>query len=70
MRPEWTKEAVGTMHLYGITVKELGERLGVNPNYVTSILNGKRVTMHGKIVTKILTAIEEISNEKSNTETD
>ena len=38
---KWIAEAVGKMHIYGISQAELAERLGVCRNYVNKLLNEK-----------------------------
>ena len=42
MPAQWTAEIIGEMHLYGVTALELSSELGLNPKYVSSIMNGKR----------------------------
>lgn len=38
----WTGWVVGQMHIAGISGKQLAEHMGVTPEYVSMILNGKR----------------------------
>lgn len=68
MRPEWTKNAVGKMHQFGVKNIDLARRLNVTPEYVCMILNGKR-TLTESSIQRILSAIEEECNEKSHNET-
>ncbi|MBC8546490.1 hypothetical protein H8711_06020 [Clostridiaceae bacterium NSJ-31] len=42
MPAQWTAEIVGEMHLKGITAKQLAEHMGLNPKYVSVVLNGHR----------------------------
>ena len=42
MLSQWTGELVGKLHLHGITQLELANELGYSPEYVSSVLNGKR----------------------------
>lgn len=42
MPAQWTGEVVGKLHNYGITAKEFAAYLGLNPKYVSTVLNGKR----------------------------
>ena len=42
MPDKWTGEVVGLMHVNGISAKDLAERLGWNPKYLSSVLNGRR----------------------------
>ena len=40
--PKWTGDLVGKMHNAGITNKDLAGRLGVSPEWVSKVLNGKQ----------------------------
>ncbi len=40
MPAQWTANVVGEMHLNGITGKQLAERIGWNPKYLSQVLNG------------------------------
>ncbi len=40
MPAEWTAKLVGKMHLFGITAKELAEEAGLNPKYLSTVING------------------------------
>ncbi len=42
MPAQWTGDIVGKLHVAGITHVELAKKLGVNPKYMSSVLNGKR----------------------------
>lgn len=42
MPAQWTGELLGEMHVKGVTCKELAERLGYNPKYVSAVFNGHR----------------------------
>lgn len=42
MPAQWTGELIGEMHLKKISKKQLAERLGVTPEYVSMVLNGHR----------------------------
>ena len=42
MLDKWTGEVVGTMHIYGISNKELAKQMNVTPQYVSTVLNCKR----------------------------
>lgn len=41
MPEEWTGEVVGSLHTNRITAKELAEKLGWNPKYLSQVLNGR-----------------------------
>ena len=62
---KWIADAVGLMHINRITNCELAEKLDVTPEYVSMILNGKKAPAHAE--ERILSAIEELCKEKSNT---
>lgn len=49
MPAQWTAEIIGEMHLYGITALELSSELGMNPKYVSSIMNGKREPKNAEV---------------------
>lgn len=38
----WTANVIGRMHRYGISQTELARKCGYAPQYVSSILNGKK----------------------------
>lgn len=40
MPAQWTADLVGQMHLAGVTAKQLAEEAGLNPKYLSTILNG------------------------------
>ncbi|MEA4896162.1 MAG: helix-turn-helix transcriptional regulator [Oscillospiraceae bacterium] len=42
MPAQWTAEIIGKMHLNSITAKQLAEKAGWNPKYLSTVLNGHR----------------------------
>lgn len=40
MPAQWTAELIGEMHLAGVTAKQLAAEAGLNPKYMSTILNG------------------------------
>lgn len=42
MPAQWTADLIGEMHLAHVSKKQLAERLGVTPEYVSMVLNGHR----------------------------
>lgn len=42
MPAQWTADVIGKMHMLRISNKQLAEKLGVTPEYVSMILNGHR----------------------------
>lgn len=56
----WTGNIVGMLHVHGITRMELADELGVTPEYVSMVLNGKRsVPAMEKRMTAAIDAIVE-----------
>ena len=41
MPAQWTGELIGKMHINGITSKQLAEEAGLNPKYLSGVLNGR-----------------------------
>lgn len=42
MPAQWTADIIGQMHLHRIHKKRLADALGVTPEYVSMVLNGRR----------------------------
>lgn len=42
MPAQWTADVIGKMHMLRISKKQLAEKLGVTPEYVSMVLNGHR----------------------------
>lgn len=42
MPAQWTADVIGEMHLKRVSKKQLAEKLGVTPEYVSMVLNGHR----------------------------
>lgn len=40
MPEQWTGRLVGEMHVAGITAKQLADEAGLNPKYLSAVLNG------------------------------
>ena len=66
LKSSWTGEAVGKMHVHGITCEELGEELGYKRAYVSMILNESRKPKDAK--ERVEAALEAIIQRKSNGE--
>lgn len=62
MVAQWTCEILSKMHLYNITAKELSEKLGYNPCYVSMVMNGHRNPKQAK--EKFSAALDELIQEK------
>lgn len=40
MPAQWTADLIGEMHLAGVTAKQLAAEAGLNPKYLSTLLNG------------------------------
>lgn len=40
MPAQWTGQLVGEIHNAGLTIKQVSEEAGLNPKYVSTVLNG------------------------------
>ena len=58
MHAQWTAEVVMEMHMHRITKRQLAQKLGVTPEWVGRILNGKNAPSHAE--QKFRTALEEL----------
>lgn len=58
MRPMWTAEAVGLMHLHGIKQIEVAERCGMRQPYLSLVLNGVETPPGGR--DRVMTAIHQL----------
>lgn len=58
MPAQWTAEVVMEMHMHRITKRQLAQKLGVTPEWVGRILNGKNAPSHAE--QKFRTALEEL----------
>ncbi len=61
MIARWMADAVGEMHLLGITGKRLAEKIGWNLKYLSQVLNGHETPKGAK--EKVQAALTEIRNE-------
>lgn len=64
MLAQWTASVVGEMHLLGITGKQLAEKIGWHPKYLSQVLNGHVTPKNAE--TKIRNALNEIRQEQEN----
>lgn len=58
----WIGAAIGAMHLNHISNIDLADKLGVTPEYISMILNGRKTPKAAE--TKIMTAIKEIISDR------
>lgn len=58
MRPIWTAEAVGLMHLHGIKAKDVAERAGYSSPYLSMVLSGQETPPGGR--DRVMTAIHQL----------
>lgn len=63
MRPEWTGEVIGKLHVHGLSIKELAESMGYTHEYLSVILNGKREP--AGIQEKVEDAVARLINDKN-----
>lgn len=70
MLEKWTGEVVGTMHIYGITHRQLADRIGITNRYLSMLLNGKRKSQgsEGRVRAALMDLINERSGESANAE--
>ncbi|PKM72825.1 MAG: hypothetical protein CVU91_07300 [Firmicutes bacterium HGW-Firmicutes-16] len=58
MPAQWSADLIGKMHLYGITAKQLADKVGWNPKYLSTVLNGHRTPKNAEqMLTKALTEL-------------
>ena len=48
MPEQWTADVVGLMHLHKIKAVDLAKHMGVNPKYLSTVLNGHRNPKHAE----------------------
>lgn len=48
MRPKWTGDLLGDMHINEVTQEDLARELGICKSYVSMILNGARTPPEAK----------------------
>ena len=58
MRPIWTAEAVGLMHLYGIKAKDVAVMAGISSPYLSMVLSGHETPLGGR--DRVMTAIYQL----------
>lgn len=63
MLAQWTADVVGKMHQYRITRSQLASKLGVVPDYVTMVLNGRRNPKNAE--GRFRAALDELIKEKT-----
>lgn len=67
MPAQWTADLIGKMHLNGITKKQLAERMGITPEYVSMVLNGHREPegAEARFMNALYTLVSEHSKSKT-----
>ncbi|MGI5985015.1 MAG: helix-turn-helix domain-containing protein [Oscillospiraceae bacterium] len=63
MPAQWTAVLIGEMHLHGITAKQLAEKVGWNPKYLSTVLNGHRNPKNAEQT--LSNALEELISESA-----
>lgn len=59
---DWTGDVIGTLHVNGISIKSLANKLGYNSKYLSAVLNGHRTPP--KAEEKCRAALAELISEK------
>lgn len=54
----WIAEAVGKMHIHKLAHKDVAAEIGVSPEYLSMILNGKRDPKSGEH--RVMSAIDRL----------
>lgn len=63
MPAQWTGDVERELHIAGISHKEFSVHMGMNPKYVSSIMNGHRSPKNAE--QKFRAALEELLRQKS-----
>ena len=63
MPAQWTAELIGEMHLNGITAKQLAKKVGWNPKYLSSVVNGHCEPKAAEM--KLKSALNELIQDKT-----
>ncbi len=58
MPAQWTADLIGKMHLFGISAKQLADKVGWNSKYLSTVLNGHRNPKNAETV--LNTALDEL----------
>lgn len=65
MPAQWTGEIVGKMHLHRISQVQLADALGYTPEYVSTVLNGKRSPKDAEA--RFRAAVDDLTAQSHNT---
>lgn len=63
MPAQWTGQLIGDIHNAGFTIKQVSEEAGLNPKYVSTILNSDSDAK--KAEGKLRAALERLSGKKA-----
>lgn len=63
MPAQWTGQLIGEIHNAGFTIKAVSEEAGLNPKYVSQVLNGK--CSPGKAEAKLRAALQRMMESDS-----
>ena len=61
MPAQWTGKLVGEIHNAGLTIKQVAEEAGMNPKYISTVLNGNDEAP--KAEQKLRAALERLINQ-------
>ena len=65
MPAQWTADIIGKMHLNGLTAKQLADKLGWHPKYLSRVMNGHNTPAGAE--EKVQKALNELISETSAT---
>jgi len=65
MPEQWTAEVVGKLHLLNISKKQLANKLGYTPEYVSMVLNGHRAPVGAEQA--FIAAVDRLAEQNNHT---
>lgn len=66
MPAQWTGELIGEIHNAGLTIKQVAAEAGLNPKYVSQVLNGEGESEKAKA--KLESALERLKSARKDGE--
>ena len=60
MPAQWTGHLIGEIHNKGFTIKQVAKEAGLNPKYVSQVLNGNSEATKAEV--KLRAALERLSS--------
>lgn len=68
MPAQWTADLIGEMHLVKVTAKQLAAEAGLNPKYLSTVLNGHHEPKNAE--KNLRAALERLIAKKQGSETE